>query len=101
MRGKLLLVTGVAVGYVLGSRAGRKRYDQIAKASSSIWHSRPVQTQVDRIGDFAKDNAPMVVDLVGGAAKKLVGGSTAEKKTPVRRKPAAKRPPGAPASPSE
>ncbi len=106
MRGKLLLVTGVAVGYVLGSRAGRKRYDQISKASSSIWHSRPVQAQVHRIEDFAKDNAPAVVDLVGGTVKKIVGGSPASKpvastsgaRGTTRRKPAAKRPPRGSAS---
>lgn len=33
MRGKILFATGIAVGYVLGTRAGRERYEQIKKAA--------------------------------------------------------------------
>jgi hypothetical protein len=29
MRGKILIVAGLAVGYVLGARAGRERYEDI------------------------------------------------------------------------
>lgn len=76
MRGKLVLVAGVAAGYVLGSRAGRARYEQIAKAAGKFWQSKPVQRQVHQIEDFAKDKAPDVVDFVGGAVKKVVRKST-------------------------
>lgn len=72
MRGKLILVAGVAAGYVLGARAGRERYEQIASAAGRFWQSKPVQRQVHQVEDFAKDKAPEVVDFVSGNVKKAV-----------------------------
>ncbi|MBC7724141.1 MAG: hypothetical protein H7146_05230 [Burkholderiaceae bacterium] len=79
MRGKLILVAGLAVGYVLGSRAGRGRYDQIARAADTFWHSGSVQRQVHAAEDFAKDKAPDVVDFVTGKVTKAVRTSSAKK----------------------
>ena len=76
MRGKLTIVAGLAVGYVLGSRAGRARYEQIARAASKFWGSKPVQRQVHQVEDFAKDKAPEVVDFVSNNVKKVVRKST-------------------------
>lgn len=75
MGGKLMLVAGLAAGYVLGTRAGRERYNQISKAASRFWESKPVQQRVHDVQDFAKDKAPEVVDFVSGKAKKVVGKS--------------------------
>lgn len=83
MRGKLTLVAGLAVGYVLGSRAGRERYEQIARAAAKFWESKPVQRQVHQVEDFAKDKAPAVVDFVGNNVKKAVRKSSG--RTPTRR----------------
>jgi hypothetical protein len=33
---KLMFLTGAAVGYVLGARAGRERYEQICRASERV-----------------------------------------------------------------
>jgi len=87
MRGKLMLVTGLAVGYVLGSRAGRERYEQIARAASNFWHSKGVQRQVHNVEEFAKDKAPDVVDFISDNVKKVVTRSSSQKST--TRKPAA------------
>ncbi len=76
MRGKLMLATGLAVGYVLGSRAGRERYEQISRAASRFWQSKPVQRQVHVVEDFAKDKAPEVVDFVSDNVKKIVRKNT-------------------------
>ncbi|WP_344132562.1 hypothetical protein [Luedemannella flava] len=43
MRGKLLFLGGLAVGYVLGSKAGRQRYEQIVAKSRQVWESPTVQ----------------------------------------------------------
>ncbi|CAM5444476.1 hypothetical protein [Leifsonia shinshuensis] len=52
MRGKILFVTGAAVGYVLGTRAGRKRYEQMKAAAQKVWESPGVQKQVNAVEDF-------------------------------------------------
>lgn len=70
---KVLLITGLAVGYVLGARAGRQRYDQIADAVSRFWHSPRVQKQVDRSVDFVNTKAERVADIAATGAKNVVG----------------------------
>jgi hypothetical protein len=79
MRGKLLLVVGMGIGYVLGARAGRERYEDIKRAASKLWNDPKVQRQVRQAGDFAKDKAPDVVEFLSDGAKKVatqVGGSS-------------------------
>ncbi len=43
MRNKLFFLAGLGVGYVLGSRAGRQRYEQIAQASRRVAEHPKVQ----------------------------------------------------------
>ncbi len=53
---KLGLVTGAAIGYVLGARAGRERYEQIREQYQKIKRSQPAQQlsdEVNRITDQA------------------------------------------------
>ncbi|HUH07137.1 MAG TPA: hypothetical protein VML96_04940 [Egibacteraceae bacterium] len=40
---RFYLMLGIAIGYVLGSRAGRERYEQIRSAWLSITKSEPAQ----------------------------------------------------------
>ena len=44
MTGKLALAAGFAAGYVLGSKAGRERYEQIVGASRRAWSNPTVQS---------------------------------------------------------
>ena len=43
MRGKLIFITGVGVGYVLGTRAGREKFDQMVAQARKFWESPTVQ----------------------------------------------------------
>lgn len=43
MRGKLMFLGGVAVGFVLGSRSGRKTYDELARTARRIRENPSVQ----------------------------------------------------------
>ena len=88
MRGKLVLLLGVGIGYVLGARAGRERYDEMKRAVSKLWNDPRVQQQVQNVEEFAKDKAPDVVDFLGDTAKKVVQRKPAASK-PAVRKPAA------------
>ena len=57
MRGKLGLVIGLGAGYVLGSRAGRERYEQIKTQALKVWNLDPVQAQVAKVKDLATSSA--------------------------------------------
>ena len=43
MRMKFGLLLGFAIGYVMGTKAGRYRYDQIMKLAGKIAQSEPAQ----------------------------------------------------------
>jgi hypothetical protein len=43
MRGKLMFLTGLAAGFVLGSRAGREKYEEIRDNAKKVWESPSVQ----------------------------------------------------------
>lgn len=60
MKGKIGLVVGLGVGYVLGTRAGRERYEQIKTQWLKVWHLDPVQEQVDKVKTFVGDKAAAV-----------------------------------------
>lgn len=72
MRGKLMLAAGAAAGYVLGSRAGRGRYEQISQAAAKLWGSEQVQTQVKKVEGAVKDKTPQVVGFVASKVKGTV-----------------------------
>ncbi|TFC41158.1 YtxH domain-containing protein [Cryobacterium sp. TMT2-10] len=79
MRGKLLFVTGGLVGYVLGARAGRKRYDQIVAAAQDLWSRPPVQRRVNEARDFALERVGDVPSALLEGGRKLV--ATVQAKT--------------------
>jgi hypothetical protein len=68
MKAKITLLVGGAVGYVLGSRAGRQRYEQIKSQARSVWHSPTVQEKAAQAQDFAKAKAPVVKEKAAEAA---------------------------------
>jgi hypothetical protein len=72
MRGKILLLAGVGIGYVLGARAGRESYDRIVRVADKFWNSPRVQKQVSTAEDFVKDRAPDVADFLADGAKRVV-----------------------------
>jgi hypothetical protein len=71
MRGKAGLVIGLAVGYVLGTRAGRERYEQIKSQWLKVWDTEAVQTQVTKVKDFAKSQAMALPSTVWDSAVKV------------------------------
>jgi hypothetical protein len=83
MKGKILLVVGIGVGYVLGARAGRERYEDIKRVAGNFWSSPRVQRQIDEAEGFIKDKTPDAVGVVASGVKKVVN-------TVSGRKPAAK-----------
>jgi len=87
MKGKILLLTGLAVGYVLGTRAGRERYEEIKTAANKLWSDPRVQKPVKQAEEFVKDKAPEVAEFVTDGVK-TVASKVTGKTTPAK-KPAA------------
>jgi len=70
MRGKVGLVIGLAAGYVLGTRAGRERYEQIKAQVDKVWNLEPVQEQVTKAKEFAKSTAMALPSTLWDSAVK-------------------------------
>ena len=79
--GKTKLLLAGAIGYVLGARAGRGRYEQIKTAATKVRTNPQVQQATQQAVDLAKEKAPVVKDKLGDAAEaakaKVGGGSDA------------------------
>ncbi len=78
MKGKVGLIVGLAAGYVLGTRAGRERYEQIKEQALKVWHTDPVQKQVDKAKAFGASAAKAVPGVLWDGAKRVgnaAGGS--------------------------
>jgi hypothetical protein len=73
MKGKITLLVGGAVGYVLGTRAGRERYEQIKSQAQSLWNDPRVQEKAAQAQDLAKEKAPVLKDKV---SEKVSGDSS-------------------------
>jgi len=78
MRGKVGLVIGLAAGYVLGTRAGRERYEQIKAQVDKVWNLEPVQEQVTKAKDFAKSTAMALPSTLWDSAVKVTKSATSK-----------------------
>ena len=57
MSGKLKLLVGIGVGYVLGTRAGRERYEQLKAKAQTVWQDPRTQEKVHQARDVAAEKA--------------------------------------------
>jgi hypothetical protein len=88
MRYRAMFIAGLAVGFVLGARAGRERYEQIVKYSQQVAGHPAVQkvtqtvttktteytkTAMSKAPDLAKTAGAQVPKLVGSAKSRLGG----------------------------
>ena len=79
MRGKALFIVGLATGYVLGAKAGRQRYNQIAEAAGRMWNKPSVQRTVDNVEGFVKGRVPDVADLAAEGTRRVVNAAKARR----------------------
>ncbi|MFB7249797.1 hypothetical protein [Microbacterium sp. NPDC056234] len=76
MKGKIGLVVGLGVGYVLGTRAGRERYQQIKTQWLKVWNLDPVQEQVGKVKGFVGDKAAAIPGAVWHGVVKVTKSAT-------------------------
>lgn len=65
---KLALLIAGGIGYVLGTKAGRERYEQLMGTFNKVKNDPRVQEKTHRAADMAREQAPVVKDKVSGAA---------------------------------
>jgi hypothetical protein len=75
---KLLLLAAVGIGYVLGARAGRERYEQIVGAFNQVKNDPRVQERAQQAVDLAKQQAPVVADKVVGTVAGAASAASAK-----------------------
>jgi SLT domain-containing protein len=66
--GKLTLLAGGAVGYVLGTRAGRERFEQIKSQAQTLWEHPKVQEQASKVQGVAKRKSSDMQDKVSSSS---------------------------------
>lgn len=71
MKNKLVFVSGVAVGYVIGTRAGRDSYEKLKVKVRGFWQSPTVQDKVTDATEAIKNKAPEVQEQASQAVKKV------------------------------
>jgi len=77
---KTTLLLGAGIGYVLGTRAGRQRYEQIKSAASAAWGNPRVQQTVSSAQRTAMQGAKSATTSLKEAA---VGSSATNGATPL------------------
>ncbi|MFL6154357.1 MAG: YtxH domain-containing protein [Ornithinibacter sp.] len=73
---KLTLIVGVGIGYVLGSKAGRERFEQIRSGARKVASNPKVQSAASKAQETVAAQAPVVAGVVkdkAAAAASLVG----------------------------
>ncbi|GAA3888079.1 hypothetical protein [Streptomyces sedi] len=65
---KLVFIAGVAVGYVLGARAGRERYEQLSTAAERLRANPAVRNSVDSAAQAGRQAAARAAGVVADRA---------------------------------
>lgn len=85
MKGKIGLVVGLGVGYVIGTRAGRERYEQIKTQWLKVWNLDQVQDQVVKVKGYVGDKAAAVPGAIWTGVQKVVKSASGGDKTAGQR----------------
>ena len=79
------ILIGVGIGYVLGTRAGRERYEQIRMSASKLRRfpivARPLDAAGQKMSDLVRAGGEQVTDKVADAVKERLFGAPASEPT--------------------
>lgn len=79
----LIAATAGSVGYVLGARAGRAKFDQIKAKADEFAHSPQAKEAVAKVADLAKQNADKLPGPVADVVTKVADSATSQVGDPV------------------
>lgn len=75
------ILIGVGIGYILGTRAGRERYEQIRANASKLRRvpiiARPLDAAGQKMSDLVRAGGEQVTDKVADAVKERLFGAPA------------------------
>ena len=71
MRYRVTFLAGLAVGFVVGARAGRERYEQMVKAGRKVVENPTVQKATRAAGDKATELTKVAKDKAASQVPKL------------------------------
>ena len=79
------ILIGLGIGYVLGTRAGRERYEQIRASASKLRRvpivARPLDAAGQKMSDLVRAGGEQVTDKVADAVKERLFGAPASEPT--------------------
>ena len=85
------ILIGVGIGYVLGTRAGRERYEQIRANASKLRRfpivARPLDAAGQKMSDIVRAGGEQVTDKVADAVKERLFGAPATQPAPESAQP--------------
>ncbi|MGV9311379.1 YtxH domain-containing protein [Streptomyces sp. NPDC003691] len=84
MRYKLTFLAGLGVGYVLGTRAGRERYEQLRKSVRELSQNPAVRNAAESAAQNGRDLAGKALHVVSDKVGDKVPGSVAERVRSLR-----------------
>lgn len=79
MKAKLTFVAGLAVGYVIGTRVGRRGYESLKNNARALWETDQVQETVQNLEDSIKDEAKDLGSRLAGKVSGVTEATSAEK----------------------
>jgi transcription elongation factor len=86
---KLTFIMGLALGYVLGTRAGRERYEQLRKSARDLSQAPAVQSATRNAKQAAGSAAEKAADAVVGKVGDRIPASVTERVPYLRDRAAA------------
>ncbi|MFJ3664929.1 YtxH domain-containing protein [Streptomyces sp. NPDC090106] len=84
MRYKLTFVAGLALGYVLGTRAGRERYEQLKKSARQISQNPAVRNTAESAAQQGRQFAGKAYHVVSDKVGDRVPDSVAQRVRSLR-----------------
>ncbi|MGW7314653.1 YtxH domain-containing protein [Streptomyces sp. NPDC054865] len=84
MRYKVTFVVGLALGYVLGTRAGRERYEQLKKSARQVAQNPAVRNAAETAGQSGRQVAGKAFAVVSQKVGDVVPDSLTERVRTLR-----------------
>lgn len=84
MKGKITFLFGASLGYVLGARAGRQRYEQIKAGTIAVWETPTVQRCANTVRGFVGTRVQTAQNFVVSKGKQVLHSATKPSQADLR-----------------